>query len=118
MPSASKSATHTVWYLEGFLEKEGPLQRLSIAPLPFQVGRRNDLALTIPLNSISKLHAEFREEQEELVLIDLDSTNGTFVNGERLSAPRVLKPGDIVHFASLEFRLTRQTGHDAGRTIQ
>ena len=54
---------------------------------------------------ISREHARIaRADNGELQIEDLGSTNGTFVNGERISAPRALKPTDVVHLggATLE----------------
>ena len=62
------------------------------------IGRRvnNDIVITDP--SASRLHAEFLYDADtEIVTIeDLDSTNGTFVNRDRLINPRVLGPNDSV----------------------
>ena len=45
---------------------------------------------------ISRQHSRLTRTPGGYVLEDLGSTNGTFVNGERLMAPRVLNPGDLV----------------------
>lgn len=60
------------------------------------VGRdvTNDIALGDP--EISRQHARLTRTPGGFVLEDLGSTNGSFVNGERLMAPRVLNAGDIV----------------------
>ncbi len=47
---------------------------------------------------ISRQHARLTRTPGGYVLEDLGSTNGSFVNGERLMAPRVLNPGDLVAF--------------------
>jgi hypothetical protein len=60
------------------------------------VGRdvTNDIALGDP--EVSRQHARLTKTPGGIVLEDLGSTNGSFVNGERLMAPRVLNTGDIV----------------------
>lgn len=45
---------------------------------------------------VSRQHSRMTRTPGGYVLEDLGSTNGTFVNGERLMAPRVLNPGDLV----------------------
>jgi hypothetical protein len=46
---------------------------------------------------ISRRHARFRRAQGGQILVeDLNSTNGTLVNGQRIAAPRVLSPGDRI----------------------
>ncbi len=45
---------------------------------------------------LSKKHASFRFDGDQLLVEDLDSTNGTFINGERLGGRRALEQGDLV----------------------
>jgi predicted component of type VI protein secretion system len=50
-------------------------------------------------SEISRVHARvFRDASGQLTVEDLGSTNGTFVNGNRISAPTPLRPGDEVRF--------------------
>ena len=93
-----------VWHLEG-IGDEANVRRHVIAGHPFQVGRDHQASLWLPHPSISKLHAEFGLDAEQLTLRDLGSTNGTFVNAERLHDRALLQPGDLVHFAHIGFRV-------------
>jgi predicted component of type VI protein secretion system len=54
----------------------------------------NDIVIGDP--EVSRQHSRLTRTPGGFVLEDLGSTNGTFVNGERLTAPRVLKPGDVI----------------------
>jgi len=54
----------------------------------------NDIVLGDP--EVSRQHARLTRTPGGYVLEDLGSTNGSFVNGERLSSPRVLNPGDLL----------------------
>lgn len=68
-----------------------------------------DEALDIPLGAdgyASGRHARFAHGQDGDVVEDLSSTNGTFVNGDRVSGRRVLRPGDVVTIGQtqLEYR--------------
>jgi predicted component of type VI protein secretion system len=56
----------------------------------------NDIALGDP--EVSRQHARLTRTPGGVVVEDLGSTNGTFVNGERLVAPRVLSMGDLLGF--------------------
>ena len=49
-------------------------------------------------SEVSRQHARITHTAGGYVLEDLGSTNGTFVNGERLMAPQVLSPGDLIGF--------------------
>ena len=72
------------------------------------VGRKPDNDIVIADQSASRLHAEFHCHVDLIVLIDQDSTNGTFVNRERLTQPHVLRLEDQIrigqYVASLAFR--------------
>jgi EAL domain-containing protein (putative c-di-GMP-specific phosphodiesterase class I) len=58
------------------------------------------------LGCVSKNHAEIRiGANGQLVLVELGSTNGTFVNGQPLVGEIDIKENDLIHFASLVFRL-------------
>src|SRR5213594_3384911 len=46
---------------------------------------------------VSTRHAEIRRQHNDYVIVDRDSTNGTYVNGGRLQEPRLLNPGDVVN---------------------
>jgi EAL domain-containing protein (putative c-di-GMP-specific phosphodiesterase class I) len=92
------------WRLE--MPTEGRIQWLSLHRLPFRVGRRSDLELVLGTSSVSKLHAEIYAAGGALCVRDLGSTNGTFVNGQRVrDAP--IHEGDVLHFAKSEYRLAR-----------
>jgi serine/threonine protein kinase len=57
---------------------------------------------------ISRRHASIRRDNADFVLYDLDSRNGTFLNGKRLQAsePHTLAPGDVIEFGSGGVKLT------------
>lgn len=73
------------------------------------VGRQdsNDVVLATP--QISRRHAKFNQVGNNLFLQDLGSSNGTFVNGERISTQAVqLQPNDEVAFADLVFVVAQE----------
>jgi len=90
------------WHLEA--KTEGEICRVPLHPLPFRVGRRPGLELVLASESISKVHAEIYADGEGLRVRDLQSTNGTFVNGEPVEDGPI-REGDVLHFADIEFRL-------------
>lgn len=63
-----------------------------------------DLMLTDP--TVSRNHAQLRHSPDGWVLTDLDSTNGTRVNGWRVTKPEPVRPGDLVTFGSQAFLIT------------
>jgi len=62
----------------------------------------------VPSEWASSRHAEIRGESGSLTLVDLGSTNGTFLNGAPVTAERPLCAGDVVHVADFEFRVSRE----------
>jgi hypothetical protein len=64
------------------------------------VGRRMDNQLVIDDPRISRNHAQLRAINGRFVLFDLNSTGGTFVNGQRASQS-VLYPGDVISLAGV-----------------
>lgn len=60
------------------------------------VGRVDRNHVVLPNNRVSSVHARVIENEEGIVLVDNNSTNGTFVNGELVRGPVVLAPQDAV----------------------
>ena len=68
------------------------------------VGRVSDNAFEIPEASVSSHHAEILLLGNDIVIRDLGSTNGTFINGEKITEA-VLKPGQTLRFGTIDLRL-------------
>ena len=66
------------------------------------IGRssRNDICIGDPF--ASRLHAELKREGDQVLLIDAGSANGTFLNGQRVTAPIPLRPGDLIRIGETE----------------
>ena len=104
-------------YLERFPEAGGPAERISLWKLPFTIGRSETTDHTVYSSKVSKEHATIEVTDGRYVVRDLESTNGTFVNGERTST-HVLEDGDILHVAHIEFcfRHARPDAHPAAES--
>jgi len=68
------------------------------------IGRVEDNTFQIAEPSVSSHHAEILLRGNEIVIKDLDSTNGTFINGEKITE-KVLLPGQSLRFGNVELRL-------------
>lgn len=78
-----------------------PLPPQRVPPdAPLTIGRQPDCDFPLRRGDVSRRHAEVRFCDGAYWLHDLGSTNGTFVNGQRLAAPRALAPGDRVEIGS------------------
>jgi EAL domain-containing protein (putative c-di-GMP-specific phosphodiesterase class I) len=105
MFSSETISAPATWRLVGKIGDAGPLQRIPLTPLPFQVGRIPGVPLCLPVPQISKIHAEIYERSGFLFVRDLGSTNGTYVNGKRADREYRLSDGDMIQFASQVFRV-------------
>jgi pSer/pThr/pTyr-binding forkhead associated (FHA) protein len=81
------------------------------------IGRRLENKLVIDDPRVSRNHAQLRAIKGRFVLFDLNSTGGTFVNGQRTSQT-VLYPGDVISLAGvvLIFGQDSPPPRDIGRT--
>jgi pSer/pThr/pTyr-binding forkhead associated (FHA) protein len=75
---------------------------------PATIGRSEDCDIFLVDPSVSRTHAMLEIQGDALFVKDNGSTNGTFVNGERVEAGRVVS-GDVIAFGNTEMRLE---GHD------
>lgn len=76
------------------------------------VGRVEDNAFQITEPSVSSHHAEILLKGSDVVVKDLNSTNGTFINGEKVTES-ILKPGQTLRLGSVEMRLEGKDGAGA-----
>lgn len=81
------------------------------------IGRDSTNDIVINDAEISRRHARLTFQGGKYVLEDLGSTNGTFVNGQRLAGPRVLKAGEVVSFGEQIILVFEVTNVDAGATV-
>ena len=81
------------------------------------IGRDSSNEICINDAEISRHHGRLTFQGGKYVLEDLGSTNGTFVNGQRLAGPRVLKAGEVVSFGEQIVLVFEVTANDPGATM-
>jgi pSer/pThr/pTyr-binding forkhead associated (FHA) protein len=87
-----------------------------LAPVPLTsaarvaIGRGRDCELTLITDSASRRHAEVYPEGAEFYVRDLGSKNGTFVNGQPVTRPHALRPGDRIGVGTSTITFCRVEG--------
>ncbi|HXW97396.1 MAG TPA: FHA domain-containing protein [Gemmatimonadales bacterium] len=75
----------------------------TIGSAPLVIGREAGCDIVVPNKDVSRRHAEIFVSPQGYVLVD-SSTNGTFINGDRIEAQRVLSRADVIKIGDHEFR--------------
>jgi len=90
---------HTPWPLETTRE-------IVVDRFPFVIGRRSENDGTLPLACVSRRHCQLTRTGEQVLVHDLDSHNGTYVNGTLVTNPSPIKNGDELKLGPCPFRVT------------
>ncbi len=85
-------------------DEGGVQRRLEFSKPELTVGRVQGNDIVLPKRNVSKQHARLVLKDEQPFVVDLDSTNGTWVNGRKIASPHPLKQGDKIYIA--DFILT------------
>src|SRR5437762_826689 len=78
-------------------EKGGATQRLDFESEEITIGRVDENDICLPKGNISKKHTKIVVKDGKIIVLDLKSTNGTYVNGKKLAGPQVITPTDKVY---------------------
>ncbi len=98
-----------MWILQSS-DAEGRPLTFRVAPGAIKtVGRAPRADFIVEAALVSRLHCRLEVADEGIDVIDLSSTNGTFVNGERIERAR-LRTGDVLHVGRVGLRVERVGG--------
>lgn len=111
-------ASVTIRILEG-LERG---RVFALLPTPVTIGREDENDIQLNDDRISRFHAKIQDDAGQIILTDLESTNGTRVNGHPVQM-KVLQPGDLVNIGRCvllfgELPNWSQRSHDAEGSIK
>jgi EAL domain-containing protein (putative c-di-GMP-specific phosphodiesterase class I) len=88
--------------------QDGSLWAIPVDHSPFTIGRKEGSSLLVVAQGVSRKHAEILETLGGWQLKDCGSTNGTFVNGRRLTESYLLKHGDYITIGEIRFEVVEE----------
>jgi predicted component of type VI protein secretion system len=80
---------------------------LKLADGVTSIGRHDDCLIRIKSSQVSRRHCELFEASDKLTIRDLGSSNGTFVNGKKVTGQQALKPGDELTVGAVTLRVAK-----------
>ncbi|HTI05448.1 MAG TPA: FHA domain-containing protein [Gemmatimonadales bacterium] len=103
VPAAPRPSAGGSSPLASFLVRAGSLkgQRVPVKTPVVNIGRADYNDIILPDESVSTTHAKLQRREGVWVLVDLDSTNGTFVDGDQIKGDVPLAPGATVRFGDV-----------------
>lgn len=84
------------------------IQAIPLNQSPMTVGRSHENIMVLDDPRVSRKHLEIRVIREHFVLFDLNSSGGTYVNGQRVSQG-ILYPGDVISLAGVSLVFMQDT---------
>ena len=106
-----------LWVLSRSAGENNTNQRVNVVGPTFTVGRHPSSNLCLSDTTASGRHAEILTINRDLFVRDLNSTNGTLLNGRKLQNLTGLRSGDVLHFGSAMFTLQSSTDENMSSTI-
>ncbi|MDH3653458.1 MAG: ATPase, T2SS/T4P/T4SS family [Myxococcales bacterium] len=95
-------------------DEGGVRRRLDFAKPELTVGRVQGNDIVLAKRNVSKQHARLTLQDEQAVVVDLNSTNGTWVNGRKITTAQPLKQGDKIYIA--DFIITLEAADERSQT--
>ena len=96
-----------MWFLQSSNGRTGPLLFRVLPGAVKTVGRAPRADFIVDAALVSRLHCRLEADAERLAVIDLSSTNGTFVNDERVERAN-MKSGDRLRMGRVELTVEKK----------
>jgi len=94
-------------------EKGGGSKNVNSEKTEINIGRVQGNDVVLPKGNVSKRHSRIVAKDGKVILVDLQSTNGTYVNGRKISSPIVITPRDKIYIGDFILQLSPSAGVDA-----
>src|SRR5438034_7986087 len=92
-------------------EKGGEQKRLDFDKPEVTIGRVAGNDIVLPKGNVSKRHSRIVLKDGKFIIVDLKSTNGTYVNGRKITSPLVIKSTDKIYIG--DFIISIEEGEGA-----
>ena len=117
LTGSGSSLPEGLWVLVRRTSDNGSNHRMNVTGPSFAVGRHPSCNLCLSDGTVSGRHAEIVMINRDLFIRDLNSTNGTLLNGRRLQHLTGLRSGDVIHFGSVMYTLQSSTDECTSSTV-
>src|SRR6516165_7060467 len=94
-------------------EKGGEQKRLEFDKPEVTIGRVQGNDIVLPKGNVSKRHARIVLKDGKFIIVDLKSTNGTYVNGRKITSPLVVKDSDKIYIGDFIVGVDESAGAEA-----
>jgi pilus assembly protein CpaF len=98
-------------------EKGGAQRRTEFDKSEVTIGRVQGNDIILPKGNVSKRHSRIVLKDNRFIVVDLKSTNGTYVNGRKITSPLVVKSGDKIYIGDFIITLEEPGGAVAGAPV-
>src|SRR5688500_5470268 len=96
-------------------EKGGEQRRMVFDKPEVTIGRVQGNDIVLPKGNVSKRHARIVLKDGKFIIVDLKSTNGTYVNGRKITSPLVIKETDKIYIGDFILSVDEGTSVEGGR---
>lgn len=114
-PRAQPMYDSTRMFTVVIAEKEGAERRVTFTESEVTIGRVPGNDVVLPKGNVSKRHSRIVLKDNRFIVVDLKSTNGTYVNGRKITSPLVVKEGDKIYVGDYVLTLEGASGLESLR---
>src|SRR5437868_6778405 len=98
-------------------EEGGASNRYEFQKPEVTIGRLAGNDIVLSKGNVSKAHSRIVAKDCKFVVVDMRSTNGTFVNGKKIAGPQVVRPSDEIHIGDYILNVDELAGARATRDL-
>lgn len=104
------------WYLQGILDDKKKWE-VRLDEFPFTLGRDKKCNITLSSAVISRVHTKISRHKGELFIADCESTNGTLLNGRKITKESRLTDGDVIDVCGFKYKLISDLDEEVHGTV-